>query len=256
MSLFSEIEKTIELGFRKWTDKVFGPADSDELLLVHRGILEEVASKIQTLQRGRRVFPYNHVTVRLVSADPDRRALYQTAFAGERSLEQDIRAALAGARCEVPANFAVLVETAASGERGIEYAVREAPPPAPAPRAPARLVVVRGTARQAEHVLDKPRVNVGRMEEITDAEQRVVRRNDIVFEDGADEANQTVSRRHAHIRYDAASGEYRLSDDGSEYGTRVFRDGRTIEVPAGGRRGERLQSGDEIYFGRASVRFE
>ncbi len=66
--------------------------------------------------------------------------------------------------------------------------------------------------------------------------------------------NATVSRRHAHIR--SAEGEYRLSGDGSEFGTRIFRDGRSIEVPSGDRRGERLRPGDEIYLGRACLRFE
>ncbi len=61
MSLFSEIEKTIERGFRRFTERVFGPAESDELLLVHRAILEEIETKIQTLARGRRVFPYSRV---------------------------------------------------------------------------------------------------------------------------------------------------------------------------------------------------
>jgi pSer/pThr/pTyr-binding forkhead associated (FHA) protein len=92
------------------------------------------------------------------------------------------------------------------------------------------------------------------MAELMDAEQRVVRRNDVVFDDGADPANDTVSRRHAHIRLE--NGEYRICDDGSEFGTRVFRDGRSIEVPRGNRRGERLRSGDEIYLGRAVTRFE
>ena len=257
MSLFSEIEKTIERGFRKWTELVFGPADSDELLLVHRGILEEIEAKIQTVQRGQQVFPYNHINVRLVSADADRRALYQMAFAQDRRLEKDVRAALTGAGCALPASFSLAVETVESGERAIEFAMRDAaPPPATVARTTARLVVVRGAARQPEYLLEKPRVNIGRMEEIADSEQRVVRRNDIVFDDGAADANETVSRRHAHIRYEAESGDYRLSDDGSEYGTRVLRDGRTIEVPAGGRRGERLRPGDEIYLGRACLRFE
>ena len=92
------------------------------------------------------------------------------------------------------------------------------------------------------------------MAELTDSEQRVIRRNDMVFEEGADEANATVSRRHAHIRQDGA--EYRICDDDSEFGTRVFRDGRPIEVPAGNRRGEKLRPGDEIYLGRACLRFE
>ena len=82
----------------------------------------------------------------------------------------------------------------------------------------------------------------------------MTRRNDVVFEEGADEANGTVSRRHAHIKLE--DGEYRICDDGSEFGTRVFRDGRSIEVPAGNRRGERLRPGDEIYLGRACLRFE
>jgi pSer/pThr/pTyr-binding forkhead associated (FHA) protein len=75
-----------------------------------------------------------------------------------------------------------------------------------------------------------------------------------VFEENAHEANGTVSRQHAHIRRE--DGQYRVADDGSEFGTRVFRDGRSIEVPAGNRRGERLRPGDEIYLGRACLRFE
>ena len=58
MSLFSEIEKGIERGFRRWTERMFGRAQSDELLLVHRAILEEIDGKVQTVARGRRVFPY------------------------------------------------------------------------------------------------------------------------------------------------------------------------------------------------------
>ena len=63
MRLFSDIEKTIERGFRKWTEHVFGAAQSDELLLVHRAILEEIETKVQTAGRGQRVFPYSLVTV-------------------------------------------------------------------------------------------------------------------------------------------------------------------------------------------------
>ena len=260
MSLFSEIEKTIERGFRKWTQRVFGPAESDELLLVHRGILEEIESKIQTVQRGRHVFPYNHLLVRLASPDPDRRALYRMAFGESRRLESDIREALAGAGCEAPAALAVEIETVETGARvfEIEYAMRDRAAVAAvnAPCAPARLAVVRGKARAEVYPLEKARVNIGRMEELTDAVERVVRRNDIVFDEGADEANATVSRGHAHIRPEPETGGYRIADDGSEYGTRIFRDGRPIEVPPANRRGEKLKPGDEIYLGRACLRFE
>jgi len=266
MSLFSGIEKSIERGFRRWTERLFGAADASELMMTHRAILEEVEGKIETLARGRRVFPFAHLTVTLVSADANRRAILETAF-GER-LEADIREALESAACEVPRGFSVEVCAAESGPNpfGIAYAtapmkkteqpatVSATPATAPAPSAPPRLAVLKGKTDRPEYLLEKARTNIGRLAELTDSEHRVIRRNDIVFEEGADEANATVSRRHAHIRLEA--GEYRICDDESEFGTRVFRDGRAIEVPAGNRRGEKLRAGDEIYLGRACLRFD
>jgi FHA domain-containing protein len=255
MSLFSDIEKTIERSFQRWTERAFGPANSDELLLVHRAILEEIETKVQIVARGKRIFPYARLTVTLVSPEADRRALYQSAF-GER-LASDIRDALKAAKCEVSRGLAVDILTAESGPRPfvIEYGTDVPKTAAPATTtAPARLAILRGKALEPEYVLDRPRLNIGRLVELTDSEQRVMRRNDIVFEEGADEANGTVSRKHAHIKLE--EGVYRVCDDGSEYGTRIFRNGRTIEVPEGNRRGERLRPGDEIYLGRACVRFE
>jgi len=252
MSLFSDIEKTIERSFQKWTERAFGPANADELLLVHRAILEEIESKVQIVARGKRILPYARLTVTLVSPDAERRELYQAAF-GER-LAVDIREALASARCEAPA-LAVEVRTEENGKQPFAIEYRTGRPAAATPSAtPAKLTIVRGKAQQAEYRLDHPRVNIGRLAEVTDAEQRVVRRNNIVFEEGADEANATVSRKHAHITLEDAG--YRICDDGSEFGTRIFRDGRTVEVPEGNRRGERLRPGDEIYLGRACMRFE
>jgi hypothetical protein len=261
MSLFAEFEKTIERGFHRWTERMFGAADSSELLLVHRAILEEIETKIQTVARGKRVFPYPRLVVTLASADAGRRAVYQTAFGEEGRLEKDIRDALESARCELPRGFrvevkTVEVKTAGAGERAfeIEYSSESAKLPDPGPAPIARLTIVKGKAAAAEYTLDKARTNLGRLAELTDSEQRVVRRNDVVFEEDGDEANATVSRKHAHIRL--ADGEYRICDEGSEFGTRVFRDGRTIEVPAGNRRGEKLRPGDEIYLGRARLRFD
>ncbi len=253
MSIFSDIERTIENGFRRWTEHVFGPADSDQLTLTHRAILAEIETKIQTATRGRRVFPYRRVSVTLISADPDRRALYQTAFGDDGRLESDVKGVLEGSRCEIPRGFGVEVRTAESGTGAfeIEYGSEAR---AAAPAAPARLVIVRGKAVEAEYTLEKASTNIGRTAELTDSAQRVARRNDVVFEEGADEANATVSRAHAHITLEA--GEYRIRDDGSEYGTRGFRAGRSIDGPAGNRRGEKLRPEDEIYLGRACIRFK
>ena len=249
MRLFSEIEKGIERGFRKFAERVFGAAQSADLLLVHRAILDEIETKVQTAG-GRHEFPYSLVTVTLISAGADRRALYLAAFGNEGRLAGDVRKALAGAGCQLPRGFSVEVETAEAGDRAFEIRFGTA---APAALAPASLAVVKGKAQSAAYAISKPCTNIGRLAELTDAESRVVRRNDVVFLEGADEVNATVSRKHAHVRF--ADGEYRIVDDASEFGTRVFRDGRMIDVPAG-KRGEKLRSSDEIHLGRACLRFE
>ena len=65
--------------------------------------------------------------------------------------------------------------------------------------------------------------------------------------------NHSVSRRHAHIVFDAALREYRLHDDGSAQGTSVLRNGHAIQVPSG-TRGIRLRSHDEILLGEARLK--
>jgi pSer/pThr/pTyr-binding forkhead associated (FHA) protein len=75
----------------------------------------------------------------------------------------------------------------------------------------------------------------------------------VAFTDAGGTANDTVSRRHAHIDYADESADYRISDDGSAHGTSIVRNGTTIGVPSG-TRGIRLQSGDEIVLGEARVR--
>jgi hypothetical protein len=271
MSLFSEIEKSIERGFRRWTERMFGASASDDLVSLHHAILEEIETRVETAARGRRIFPYPHVVVTFFAADAGRRAVLASAFTGR--LGEDVTDSLRHAGCELPPSFSVEVRTAESGDRpfAIEYSVQPAPqadtaasPAAPAARAHAdaglaeparaRLVVTRGQTERPEYVLEKTRTNLGRLAELMDADQRIARRNDVVFEDAADEASSTVSRSHAHIRRDGL--DYRLFDDGSEFGTRIFRDGRSIDVPAGNRRGEKLRPGDEIYLGRACLRFE
>ena len=97
-------------------------------------------------------------------------------------------------------------------------------------------MVIRGKAVQESYTIEKPNTNIGRLLEITDSPPRMIRRNDVVFEEGEDDANATVSRVHAHMRFDRAARQYRICHDESEIGTRIFREGRSIEVPAGNRR--------------------
>ena len=261
MSLFSEIEKTIERGFRRWTERVFGPAESDELLLVHRAILEEIETKVQTVARGRRVFPYSPRGGHPGFA-PMRTAARSTeaAFAEGGRLESDIREALEGAGCEVPRGFAVEVRTAEAGDRAVRDRVRRQPAsPRRASRRPqprrrawwwsrgkAEQDAVR--ARQAAHQ-HRPHGGVDRCRAARGAAQR-----------------RCLSRRrrrgqchrlaqHAHIRLDRAANT--ASATMTANSARAFSaTAARIEVPAGNRRGELLRPGDEIYLGRACLRFE
>jgi len=126
-------------------------------------------------------------------------------------------------------------------------------------RAAARLVVREGAANVKELRLEKSRANIGRVVDVVRAEG-LFRRNDLAFAEDT-EVNRSVSREHAHITFDKATGEYRLFNDrwyplGShDCGTWIIRDGMSQEVHRDSR-GVRLEPGDEIHFGRAVVIFE
>ena len=242
MKLLADVEKKIERGFRRWTEQLFGAAPTGDLLVAHRAMLEEIERRIQPGYRGKRIFPFNRVTVQV-------RAEWEAALAQDRRFEQDVRELLAATRCEIPAGFVVEVECGEAEPFAIECR-NEAPQPKVQAVGAGRLVLADGTAIE----LNRPRTNIGRMRELVDGQQRILRRNGVVIEEG--EAGATVSRSHAHISFNAGTGQYRLCDDGSEYGTSIFRDGVRVDVPAANRRGERLKAGDEIYFGRAAARFE
>src|SRR5262245_16450400 len=115
------------------------------------------------------------------------------------------------------------------------------------------LTVLVGTAEQATYCLAADRIDLGRSVEVRDRRHRLVRMNHVAFIDQRGEVNQSVSRQHAHISFEAASGTYRLHDDGSVHGTDIMRNGRTIAVPTGSR-GVRLRPGDEIVLGDARLR--
>ena len=118
------------------------------------------------------------------------------------------------------------------------------------------LTVISGSAQQQQLCLKKKRINLGRLAEVTDADQRLTRRNDVAFRDDAPSPNPSVSRAHAHIEFDPEMAVFRLFDDRSAHGTAVIRDGSVIPVPQGPSKGVALQHGDEIALGQARLRFE
>jgi hypothetical protein len=115
------------------------------------------------------------------------------------------------------------------------------------------LLVTHGVATQQTYTFTSCPIAIGRGDEVRDNRQRLLRTNDLVFSEGGGEVNDTVSRRHARIEHDDASGAFRVYDDGSAQGTSIVRKGRGFPVPRG-TRGTRLHTGDEIVLGHARVR--
>jgi hypothetical protein len=202
--------------------------------------------------------------VHLLASDAETRPAFEAAVEEGWNLELEIAGRLREAGCPVPPDLAVAIVFEEEvlprfGERRffIEYAKAGSAAAAPAAAGPERpaleLTVLKGEATQHVYNLEGPRIHLGRLEEVLDAEGRVRRRNDVAFHEPG-EINSTVSREHARITWDGESAGYWLRAEQNASATRIYRGGRTIEVSAHDRRGVRLLPGDEIYLGRACLK--
>jgi hypothetical protein len=235
----------------------------EPLEIVH-AIVEAAQEEIQSSGRGRRVFPFNAVTVTILAPSRDSRARFEAVFADGPSLRDRIVARLRSADCHVDEiDVAVRYESRPrknwrSPEFDIDFA-RVPRPERPVPGAdstPPRVevTVVHGTAERRTYALPPSmRIDLGRCADVRDSRHRLIRTNHVAFLERSGDVNHSVSRRHAHISYESAARCFRVYDDGSEHGTGVVRHGRTLVVPRGSR-GVRLESGDEIVLGDARVR--
>lgn len=249
MNLLRDIERRIDDKLRKLFGSQNVPGQGKELIEVQRAILDRIDERVQQLPRAKRIFPYNEVAVRIPVAEPERRVAFETVFVADDALREEIADHLRRDDVEFPVDLRVdvsLVDTTELTEPSIvcRHVEKKQAQTAVAVSGVVRLTSPEGEVQESE----RTRIQIGRQAEILDDRRRLVRRNDIVV------GHDTVSRAHAHIEY--TSGEYRLFDDGSSYGTSVIHQGRLMEVPRAGGRGIRLHSGDEIYFGQMRLRFE
>lgn len=234
-------------------------------LELYHAILDDIEDASEPGARDACVFPYNRLTVLLPTRDERYRATAEAIFAEPPSIEERVRQRLRERGCRDAHAVAVDVkfvdgksEEWAGRDYRIDFRRQTTARAATRERKGQRphelsLVVVAGTASRARYATAESRVNLGRLAEIADHEQRLVRRNQVAFVEDDDAVNQSVSRAHAHVSFDRGSGEARVHDDGSTRGTRVVRGGRTLDVPRGGR-GLRLHDGDEILLGEARLR--
>jgi len=273
----TKMDKLFE-AVRRWTRP--WPTGT-EPIEIRRAVLDEVESRIVSAGGGKRVFPFNRLRIRLLAPGSREKDELEALVGDAWDLPAEIRERIAERGCPVPPDLDVNVEVTdeaspAFGDRRYridferaERTVKPAPalptlissagtvamptPTLEGARPTLELTVLKGAATRKVYSFPAGRVHVGRMEEILDEEGRMRRRNDVAFQEEG-EVNQTVSREHARILYDEASGELRLRAEPGASSTRIFREGRTIDVSGRDARGVKIQSGDEIYFGRASVK--
>lgn len=236
----------------------------EPLEIVHE-IVEAAQREVQSSGRGRRVFPFNAVTVTILAPSRDVRARFEAVLADGFGLRERIVARLGSAGCSIDGvGLDVTVNYDSRPRRSwrhqefdIEFdraERRERPAGASAALPRVELTVLNGTADRRTYTLTaSSRIDIGRCAEVRDSRHRLIRTNHIAFLERSGDVNQSVSRRHAHVSYDPVSRRFRLHDDGSEHGTSIVRQGRSLQVPRGSR-GVRLQSGDEIVLGDARVR--
>jgi hypothetical protein len=248
-------------------EAAFTPAPADEppeLAEIRLAILDQVRAKSYRLG-GKKVFPFNviHIHVRGIE---DSRAPTFTGKFFRAYFEQELRGSLDRNECRHPEDLRVDVhvtrELPAPGEQWVWVEVDSQERSAAAPRRTARLIVVQGRANTKEITLTKARTNIGRTVDVYRSEG-LIRRNDLAFAEDT-EINRTVSREHAHIVHDRAAAEYRLFNDrwyerdkggAPACGIWIVRDGLSQEVHRTAR-GTKLESGDEIHFGKAVARFQ
>jgi hypothetical protein len=255
---FSDISRDLQSRLKKFFDTPLDAAATP--LEVCLAVLEDVERRVEPVGRGRRVFPYTRLAIRVRQSQADRAPL-ESAF---EDLDRKIRDRLAEVRCEVPraidARVTYLKKPPADWRSDQVFAVDyfrepggpivpEAPDPPPA----VHVAVLRGAATEQSYTFTEPLISIGRSADLTDELGRV-RRNRVAFLDTVDGVTETVGRAHARLRFDTAAREYLLFDEGSSNGTSIIRGGTTIAVAPRDPRGVRVQSGDEVQVGRAVIR--
>jgi hypothetical protein len=238
------------------------PREPLEIVLA---ILDAVEQRIEPTGRGARVFPFNRVEVSVVAPSLEARGRLEAVFEGDIPLQTRILDRLRSAGCSsVDAMIEFQYVDAAEPDWAVpEFDLQFARIGKPkttgggpdSEPAPIEIRAVAGVMERWAYSLAAPRIDIGRGAEVRDSRNRLIRTNHVVFTEGPDGVNETVSRTHAHIVYDPATNRFKLHDDGSEHGTGIIRGGKTISVVRG-TRGVRLQPEDEVVLGEARVRIK
>jgi len=261
MSLLRRIEKAMDHRLRGLFAGGGDEPEAREAIELYRDAIDQIAARVTSGKRGEKVFAFNRVTIELKAESAERRAVLETLF-DAKQMGEDIQSTLSEERVAPPSDLTVFVHYPPDAQTELKVTCERADAPVPAAVVkeaialkPGILQAILGTPSEPEYALTQPLVNLGREQEVVDTQGRVMRRNDLWFSDRTHQANTSVSRSHAHIKFDTSTGDWRIFDDGSSLGTSLFREGKRIDIPQHGARGVALKPGDEINLGQVRLRF-
>lgn len=260
-----EFHRDVSTRLRRFFD---APLDERATPLeIAHAVLDEIERAVQPVGRGRRIFPYQRLIVRVRPTQTDRAAVER----GLANLGARLQERLSELGCEpspvdvrvqvlkrVPAewddNRLFTIEYQAGLEDGrAAAAATHTRGTAAASIPPLQISVLKGAAPKKSYTFADLVVSIGRSTDPTDALGRM-RHNRLAFADVEDGVTETVGRAHARLVFEHARGHYLLFDEGSSNGTSIARGGASIRVPPRDPRGVRILSGDEVHLGRAVIR--
>jgi hypothetical protein len=257
------LESRLTKAFEQAAETVSGVNASRPPLEIVDMAVDAIAAHVQPAGRGRYTFPFNSVTVTFVAATPEDQVRFEAICAGPPSIEDRVQRRLASAGCDDSEGQVFVEFTAEPGpawnRQEFDLALARVtiePRVVEKPVTRVDLAVTNGTAASAAYSFTDFPIAIGRGADVRDNRNQLLRINHVAFVGGHDtdaEINGTVSRRHARIELDEATGRPRLIDDNSAQGSSVIRGSRGIAVPRGSR-GLGLQSGDEIVLGQARMK--
>jgi hypothetical protein len=253
------LESRLTTAFEQAAQTVAGGHETSPLELLDRAA-DELARQVHPSGRGRYALPFNEVGLTFVAATPEEQARFDAICAGPPSVHERLLRRLASAGC-TDADLDVRVTYAPSAapdwtRRDFQLSLARVDRESRAARERdlrVDVLVTHGTADRGAYTFKTLPIAIGRGLEVRDSRHQLLRVNHIAFTEGDDDVNRSVSRRHARIELDVATGRPRIIDDNSAQGTSVIRGGRGLAVPRGSR-GLRLQSDDEVVLGQARLR--
>jgi len=257
-------------GFRNLFGRLFQKSDERTLepLELRTRLLDKIEASLKRF-RSARPLPFNRITTHILAPASSDRLTYEAAINTlSPPFDQAVLHRLHDAGFDVPGDLRIKTSIHSRPPQHLAAVFEEAGTiyvdlKQQTARTTATITVVKGVAEKPRYrIRSNERVNIGRLREVLeDRYGHVIRRNDIAFVDhnaatleGENrDVNETVSRRHARIEFDARAGLFVLINE--QGATSVSR--RSFPQPVRvAHQAVPLQDGDLIYLGRACLRFE